>query len=173
MKYYINENVIVVKNKDYFFAYDRFLHKKFLINEAVFNILKFVYMHYGATKETLVGKFGLTNASFDVLLANNFLKDEKQKRFNNIKEPKTSFARVFIELTNKCNLKCKHCYGDFGNLNNNSLNVDKVIKLIKKQVNLAFMNVILLEVSLFYMKILRRFLMLHLKRECLLPFSRI
>lgn len=72
MKYYINENVIVVKNKDYFFAYDRFLHKKFLINEAVFNILKFVYMHYGATKETLARKFGLTNASFGVLLAKNF-----------------------------------------------------------------------------------------------------
>ena len=138
MKYYINENVIVVKNKDYFFAYDRFLHKKFLINEAVFNILKFVYMHYGATKETLARKFGLTNASFGVLLAKNFLKDEKQKRFNNIKEPKTSFARVFIELTNKCNLKCKHCYGDFGNLNNNSLNVDNVIKLIKKASKLGF-----------------------------------
>lgn len=138
MKYYINENVIVVKNKDYFFAYDRFLHKKFLINEAVFNILKFVYMHFGATKETLARKFGLTNASFGVLLAKNFLKDEKQKRFNNIKEPKTSFARVFIELTNKCNLKCKHCYGDFGNLNNNSLNVDNVIKLIKKASKLGF-----------------------------------
>jgi len=35
-----------------------------------------------------------------------------------------------IELTNKCNLKCLHCYGDFGNDNKTEMSLDNSKKLL-------------------------------------------
>lgn len=48
------------------------------------------------------------------LLEMNLLSKKAYKEIE--KRPKTSLKFAWLELTENCNLKCVHCYGDFGNI---------------------------------------------------------
>lgn len=45
-------------------------------------------------------------------------------------------ARPFVELTDKCNLRCKHCYGDFKLENQHTLSLETLDNLIEQAVKL-------------------------------------
>ena len=71
------------------------------------------------------------------LLNLEILKQEKQKRCNNIKKiTNLDTARLFVELTDKCNLICKHCYGDFKLENQHTLSLEALDNLIEQAVKL-------------------------------------
>ena len=140
MKLYINEDVIAVNNKyeNLIFLYDRFKHIKYDINEDMFNIIKRVYKDDGVSYEVMCGEYeGIENTISD-LISLDIIKTKKQKRCNNIKELfDIPSARLFVELTDKCNLRCKHCYGDFKPENFNTLDIDALKELIDQAVNLG------------------------------------
>lgn len=53
------------------------------------------------------------------------------EKYTNVVKKETIYPTVAsIELTNKCNLRCKHCYGDFGNLTNAVMSLDNVKALL-------------------------------------------
>ena len=133
MKLYINESVIVVNNQieKSIFLYDRKERVKSIINEDMFDVLEYIFNHEGITKEELNNHYRGLDEIITQLLKTSILINKKQKRCNNIKIIKNiNTARVFVELTDKCNLRCKHCYGDFKSENCQNLDVKSLEKLI-------------------------------------------
>lgn len=139
MPIYINKDVIVVKNniENVIFTYDRKERTKCLINEDMFDILNYIYQNEGISSNEINIKFGNINDIIESLFTLNIITQKKQERYHNIKELcELDTARVFVELTNKCNLRCKHCYGNFKIENNNELNIDALDKIINQAVDL-------------------------------------
>ena len=139
MSLYINQDVVIVNNKyeDTIFIYDRKKHIKSIINDDMFEILRFIYENEGITTEQLLKTYSGLDDIIDQLLSLEILKEEKQKRCHNIKEiTNLDTARLFVELTDKCNLRCKHCYGDFKIENSTTLNIDKIDNLINQAIKL-------------------------------------
>lgn len=136
MKVFINDSVVVINNKfeSRIFVYDRLQRIEYEINEDCFNIIydiknsdyeiEYLYKMYGKN-------------FIDQLFKLNILTQTIQKNINNVKKLTTyNNVRIFVELTNKCNLKCKHCYGGFACTNNTNLDID----LIKKMIDEASAN---------------------------------
>jgi radical SAM protein with 4Fe4S-binding SPASM domain len=64
------------------------------------------------------------------LIKNGLLTSEvvyiKNKQSDGLSAP----LRVFLSITDKCNLKCKHCFADSGNFNLNELTTEELFELI-------------------------------------------
>lgn len=115
-KYYISDDVLVVHNRynKNFFAYHRLKRERIELNKDTFWILKMIYKKRGILVSE-IKKYG--KDVFKIickLKCKGFITHVPTTTLYNIKETKTSFIRSFIEVTEKCNLKCKHCYGSFG-----------------------------------------------------------
>lgn len=139
MPLYINQDVIIVNNQfeKSLFIYDRKNRIKSIINEDMFEILDFIYQHEGIALNELSKSYSDLDDIINQLLDLNILKKTKQKRCNNIKNvKKMNTSRLFVELTDRCNLRCKHCYGDFKLENHHTLSVDSLDNLINQAVNL-------------------------------------
>ncbi len=139
MSLYINQDVIIINNKfeKTIFIYDRRNRVKSIINDDMFEILSFIYNNEGLSKENLFKKYSGLDDIISQLLELGILKNTKQKRCNNIKEvTNLDTARLFVELTDKCNLRCRHCYGDFKLENSHTLSIDKIDNLINQAIKL-------------------------------------
>ena len=139
MQLYINQDIVVVNNpfENTIFTYDRKKHIKSIINEDMFDMLDYIYQHEGITLEKLIEYYEDIEDIIEQLIDLSIIKTNKQKRCHNIKKlQKFDTARLFVELTDKCNLRCKHCYGDFKPENYYHLNIDDLDNLIKQAVEL-------------------------------------
>ncbi|MGL5718104.1 MAG: radical SAM protein [Paraclostridium sp.] len=138
---YLNNDVVVVKNEfenSNLFMYNRFDHAKFDINHDAFDIISYIYDNNGVSELELIEDFGEGIKEFiDIMKEHNILVEEYQEKFFNIKINDTSLCRVFIEITDKCNLKCPHCYGNFTVQNSKELNLNSIEELIKKAANVG------------------------------------
>mgnify|MGYP003367837323 CR=1 FL=1 len=136
MKIFINDSVVVINNKfeSRIFVYDRLQRIEYEINEDCFNII-YDIKNSDYEIEYLYEMYGKN--FIDQLFKLNILTQTIQKNINNVKKLTTyNNVRIFVELTNKCNLKCKHCYGGFACTNNTNLDID----LIKKMIDEASAN---------------------------------
>lgn len=132
MKLFIKENIVIVNNKfkDEVFIYDRFNHLKYDINEDMFEILNYIYK-FNDINEKDFNDYGDINEVIDSLIEMDIISKEVQRNLYNIKvKENDDLERIFAEITNKCNLKCKHCYGSFDCVNNSYLNKDSLLNLI-------------------------------------------
>ena len=139
MPLYINQDVIIINNQkeNTIFLFDRKIRTKSIINEDMFEILNFIYEHEGITIKEFSKYYSDLEDVLNQLLDIGTLKKEKQKRCHNIKKiTNLDTARVFVELTDKCNLRCKHCYGDFKLENQHSLNLELLNNLINQAIEL-------------------------------------
>lgn len=56
----------------------------------------------------------------------------------NIFEKKTIYPTVAsVEITNKCNIRCMHCYGNYGNIKNEVMSLDQVKTLLNDLKNMG------------------------------------
>lgn len=139
MPLYINQDIIVINNsfENNLSIYDRKNRIKSIINQDMFEILEFIYKHEGITTDELANYYDGIDDIINQLLDSSILKKSKQKRCYNIKKnQELNAARLFVELTDKCNLRCKHCYGDFKLENHHSLSIDVLDELINQAIEL-------------------------------------
>ncbi|WP_035288716.1 radical SAM/SPASM domain-containing protein [Clostridium sp. KNHs214] len=58
-------------------------------------------------------------------------------------ENKDKFNSLYIEITSKCNLKCRHCFGEFQNNSFNEISKDKIFNILSEAKNLGAENIVL------------------------------
>ncbi|MDR0571507.1 MAG: radical SAM protein [Rickettsiales bacterium] len=141
LMYYISGENVIVNDRftSNIFAYNGFLHKKFGLNEDAFLILKYIHKKNGISEQEATRKFGEDIIkNLQEWLGIGLLSDKPQKALPSIRENKTTFTTLFVEVTNKCNLRCKHCYGSFGANNNSFIDPEALGKMIEKVSKLGF-----------------------------------
>ncbi len=130
MRVYINDSLVIVNNKfeNNIFAYDRLNRIQYNINSDTFDVLEDIKNNEYKEEDLLkIYDSSFINQLFDM----GILTTKKQKNINNVKRlEKYNNARIFAEITNKCNLKCKHCYGSFSYNNSTILDIDIMKKII-------------------------------------------
>ncbi len=130
MKVFINNSAVIVNNmyENKIFIYDRLNRIEYNINDDMFSILENIkYGNY--SKKELYDNYGkkLINQLFSIKI----LTFEKQQNINNVKRLNNhNNVRIFIELTDRCNLHCKHCYGGFECNKNNIISFEELKKVI-------------------------------------------
>ena len=130
MRVYISDSLVVVNNRfeNKIFIYDRLKRIEYNINSETFDILENIKKNNYTKKELLI--------LYDPLFINqlfelNILTTKKQQNINNVKKlEKYNNVRIFAEITNICNLKCKHCYGNFSCNNSMFLDILTLKKVI-------------------------------------------
>lgn len=130
MKAYLSESCIAVNNKfdQQCFIYDRVNRVKYDINEDAYQIIEQIKRNNSINSKLYNDNKDYIEQLFDL----NILKANKQRNTYNVKKiTRYNNARIFAEITNKCNLKCKHCYGNFEAKNNNFLDISSLKKLIR------------------------------------------
>lgn len=160
MKMYpiISGKISIVEHKKNIIGYNRDTKKYFVINKNSLDLLKLVD---GKTNlEKIIEKISFKKkASKELLFEDITTILEKMKlsgliiysntpKHNPIRHIKYDFKyplrRAFIEVTNKCNLKCKHCYNDSSSQCSDNLDkeilfsfIDEIDKMGVFQVNLT------------------------------------
>lgn len=82
----------------------------------------------GKSREEIERLFGERSAILDQLLEEEFLQSGRSSPFTYLTVP--SLLSLHIELTNRCNLRCKHCYLSSGQEKANELTKEEVINLV-------------------------------------------
>ncbi len=129
MYYTLNDNVYIVEGKCRSCIYD--------LNESrLFSINKNLSDKLIAINENKLLKSEIDNELknvLDCLLKNGLIKYSKIHSSNNIKEiaiENTNCKFGWIEITNKCNLKCKHCYNESDENRNLTMQLDDFYQII-------------------------------------------
>lgn len=128
----IKESVVIINNKfeNRIFVYDRLNKVEFDINEEAFQTLNEIYLNSYDLDEI--------NSKMDIdfikeLFSYGILTCDEQKKYYNVKQlVKYNNARIYAEITNKCNLRCRHCYGNFNCSNNKFLEINQLKDIIIK-----------------------------------------
>lgn len=95
------------------FIYDRNGHIKYEINNEMFELIKDIHDN---KKDYKCAILDYDKDIIDELVSLEILTNNEEKYIFNIKQPsKLNSARIFLEITDKCNLNCKHCYMDLQN----------------------------------------------------------
>lgn len=121
---------VMINNKleDKCFLYDRRGHRRFDINVEMFDLIKSIHLNNMSYDDAVSD---CDKETIDFLIENVLLTSESESYISNIKEiDSVNNARVFMEVTDKCNLNCKHCYGGFAIENKNFVKIDKVFRII-------------------------------------------
>ncbi|MCK4261213.1 MAG: radical SAM protein [Halanaerobiales bacterium] len=112
---YINKNYIIINNNGRYSVVCRISFKHFTINEDAFKVIKYI-QERGSLNLSEIDNIAVI--SFIKQLSNyGIITNNKQESgFDNIKESrlKPGLKRVFLEITKKCNLRCKHCFNSSG-----------------------------------------------------------
>lgn len=85
------------------------------------------------------------NDLVNYLIKNNIIFESRELYTNivNNKAYKLKHDSVYIEITSLCNLRCKHCFGDFGEVEISSISLDKFKLLINDFKKMGIKNIIL------------------------------
>ncbi len=133
----LSNDCIMVNNRfeGILFIYDRKNHIKYEINEEMFELINDIHKHKIPYNQAILiyGEEIIKN-----LVSMKILTESKEKFISNIKLlDKMNSARIFMEITDKCNLNCKHCYGGFANKNNNFIDVETIDTIINEATKLG------------------------------------
>lgn len=126
--YYLNANICIVNGAKYSAVYDFRTKKVYQINETSEKILQICDKETDERKiiEHLNREFNLTEedckyvSKFLEQLQNYGIISSLQSSKNatrhpiELMTPPNTIGRLWLELTAKCNLKCKHCYANAG-----------------------------------------------------------
>ncbi len=117
------------------FIYERKNHIKYEINEDMFELINDIHEHkISYNKAILI----YDEEIIKDLISMKILTKSKEKFIPNIKLlDKINSARIFIEITDKCNLNCKHCYGGFASKNNNFIDIQTIDTIINEAIELG------------------------------------
>ncbi len=114
---YLNNDFIIVHDHEKYYIAHRLVMDKYDINKDSFQIIKYIHENGGVKSEEIEGLNEPLLNFLNYLISRNILVTDKNKcAQDNIKEVKTDpgMIKVFLELTTKCNLKCRHCYNFSG-----------------------------------------------------------
>ena len=103
----LNSNVYFVKGFKNAAVYDLNTRQVYAINEVGKKILE----KYLKNDETSMNED--EKEFIDKLVALNILTQNKKDKINLVK-PNTHLIYTWLELTDRCNMNCVHCYGEFG-----------------------------------------------------------
>ena len=129
---YINDACVIVNNQfeQKCFIFDRKTKTTYNINVEMFNLLKDIRNNIN-TQSYYSSKY--SSDIINNLIALNVLTYKDSKVADNIKEIKDfNCARLFFELTSKCNLKCAHCYGSFSAQEQKELKCEDIVAILEK-----------------------------------------
>lgn len=129
---YINDNCVVINNKfeHKCFIFDRQTKTSYDINEQMFDLLKNIKNN---TNNLSFYSNKYSSEIINTLFSLNIITYKSPNIIDNIKEVKDfNCARLFFELTSKCNLKCAHCYGSFSSTEQKELNYLEIISILEK-----------------------------------------
>lgn len=128
----LSNSVILINNnfENKLMLYDRLKHIEYNINPPMFELISEIHHNnYDYNHSIQLYDKNIINQ----LINYEILVNESEPYINNIKVVKNlDTARIFLEITDKCNLKCKHCYGDYKKSNDNSLSLDQIYEIITK-----------------------------------------
>ncbi len=117
------------------FIYDRNGHIKYEINNEMFELIKDIHDN---KKDYKCAILDYDKDIIDELVSLEILTNNEEKYIFNIKQPsKLNSARIFLEITDKCNLNCKHCYGGFASKNRNMISLNDIDNIIDEAVELG------------------------------------
>lgn len=132
MKLYLSNNVKYVKGKVNSALYNLCTNKVYELNGDAGQILDYI-LNKDIDANTIEG-----NEYINELLSLGLLCKEQQVDAEEIVEIKPRIKYVWLELTDKCNFNCLHCYGAFGHPSSKSLKKElsfnqwkKIIKEIR------------------------------------------
>ncbi|MEN8906188.1 MAG: radical SAM protein [Clostridiales bacterium] len=108
------------------------------INSDLFEMIETIYLNRGIERSEFLNIYSDVSKELNFLLDENIISSVKQKNKYNVKRiKKLNTARIFIECTNRCNLKCNHCYANFSNYNRDYLSLEIIKKLLRECVKLG------------------------------------
>lgn len=120
--------------------------KKIIINENLYRIIALLHNTGIDLNEIYRSKFFpeefelKINSTLTSLLSLGALEiSEKKGNPFYIRElpAEDKLTRLFIEITNKCNLRCKHCYNSRGDIQNDCISITDFERLIKEAFELG------------------------------------
>lgn len=107
MKFYFKENINYILGYKNAAIYDNIHNKVYSINEDGKKIIEKALL--GKRLENKIEKDYISELEKMDLITHKKLNDTIV-----IKKPKPKLIYAWLEITEKCNLKCVHCYGQFG-----------------------------------------------------------
>ncbi len=127
-----SENLVLVDNAT---------NDKYMINKAMYEIIRYVNdneIQSTDLENALSQEFQINPETLKSIL--DYLHQEKiiypsstkhsNKNILNLYSGKYILNRIALEVTEHCNLRCKHCYGDFGNKAPKTLSLNFIKSLI-------------------------------------------
>lgn len=150
MYFNLNKNIRIVyypvNSKSTYLLIDNRKNQEFEINNAALSIIKSINNSLECGTNLLFEINQLTKIKFnyikdyiEILLQKNIIESSIHKSINlNILEPfkkRKPLHSVALEVTQKCNLRCIHCYGAYNNLKENFISLD-YIKILCNQFNI-------------------------------------
>lgn len=133
----LSNKCVMVNNKfeNTNFIYDRYNHTKYEINSEMFELIRDIHEN---KKNYKCATLDYDKDIIDELISLEILTNSDEKYIPNIKQPiKFNTARIFLEITDRCNLNCKHCYGGFASKNTNLISLNDIDNIINEAVKLG------------------------------------
>ncbi|NLM66022.1 MAG: radical SAM protein [Enterococcus sp.] len=124
--YFFSKNIIIEKNQ----ISKRRSKEIYQINSALFNILHTWYLNE---------KVDLNDVDEDIsaFLINEGIISHKKDNYNPFVAENSSVTtkRIFVQLTDKCNLRCKHCYAVGSPMNSKSIDKESLFIFLDDAIN--------------------------------------
>ena len=104
----LSENVYFVKGFKNAAIYDLYNKQVYAVNEIGKNLLEKYLEDENAKLDSDEKEY------IDKLVELNLLTKNKEEHTKELKKPKERLIYTWLEITDRCNLNCVHCYGEFG-----------------------------------------------------------
>lgn len=110
-----------------------FIIKQFNGKKTYSDILSILLEEYGGVREDIENELN----NFINLLQNNYeykfkLQEHPVDRTINVVTHHNMYpGAASLELTDRCNMRCRHCYGNYSNINSNDIPLDKVYSTLE------------------------------------------
>ncbi len=131
---FFNRDYICIHRGEKYYLMNRKTLQKFDLNGDSFEIIRYIHDN-GLSKEDLQGLNSNLLSFVNYLQENQILVGDESKRgLYHIKDLRTRphLLKIFLELTHRCNLKCKHCYTSSGmqGSDENELTTEEIKKMV-------------------------------------------
>ncbi|KXS60515.1 radical SAM/SPASM domain-containing protein [Listeria monocytogenes] len=133
---YYNYSWVFICDKNRYYILNRLTKEKIEINHDMFTYLESIYQ-----KEVIDLEISVYGDEFYKTLERiGIFSKEKKYEFCDVKKVNNEtnyLKRIFIEVTNKCNEFCEHCYNSSSKFLNEKLEINSLKKLIDESHNMG------------------------------------